>query len=168
MNINNLKDLYQHMQWADATVWASLIANSDAENDSKLRDYFYHLHMVQYVFLRTWRGEPRETPYPTFDNSKALMLWGRDFYNQLFSYLDTLSDDQIYQPLLLPWATMVEKRLGVAPKNTVLLDTMLQVALHSQYHRGQINTRLREIGAEPPLVDYIAWVWLGRPSTSWG
>ena len=41
---------------------------------------------------------------------------------------------------------------------------MLQVALHSMYHRGQINARLRDFGGNPPLVDFIAWVWLGRPA----
>jgi hypothetical protein len=25
-----------------------------------------------------------------------------------------------------------------------------------RHHRGQINTRLRELGNEPPLVDFIA------------
>lgn len=49
----------------------------------------------------------------------------------------------------------------------MLGETMIQVAMHSQYHRGQINTRLRELGAEPPLVDYIAWIWFGRPDAAW-
>jgi len=44
---------------------------------------------------------------------------------------------------------------------------MLQVPLHSQYHRGQINARLRAVGGEPPRVDYIVWVWLGRPGAHW-
>jgi uncharacterized damage-inducible protein DinB len=44
---------------------------------------------------------------------------------------------------------------------------MLQVASHSTYHRGQINTRFRELGGEPAIVDLIAWVWLGKPKASW-
>jgi len=34
-------------------------------------------------------------------------------------------------------------------------------------HRGQVAARLREIGGEPPLVDFIAWVRLGRPEPVW-
>ena len=62
---------------------------------------------------------------------------------------------------------MVAEMLGHAPEVTTIGDTALQVALHGTYHRGQINARLREIGGEPPLVDYIAWIWLGRPAAAW-
>jgi uncharacterized damage-inducible protein DinB len=40
--------------------------------------------------------------------------------------------------------------------------------MHSGYHRGQVARRLREHGAEPPLGDFIAWVWMGRPEADWG
>jgi uncharacterized damage-inducible protein DinB len=46
-------------------------------------------------------------------------------------------------------------------------QTATQLALHSSHHRGQINTRLRDAGAEPPLVDFIAWVWWGQPAAAW-
>jgi hypothetical protein len=26
-----------------------------------------------------------------------------------------------------------------------------------------VNARLREMGGELPLVDFIAWVWFGKP-----
>jgi uncharacterized damage-inducible protein DinB len=39
--------------------------------------------------------------------------------------------------------------------------------MHSTYHRGQVNARLRELGIEPPLTDYIAWIWFGRPEAEW-
>ena len=60
-----------------------------------------------------------------------------------------------------------EQRLGRKPSGTTVGETGLQVALHSTYHRGQVTARLREVGGEPPLVDYIAWVWLGRPAAEW-
>ena len=95
------------------------------------------------------------------------MLWGRSYYSEAVAYLATLNDDQLSRPMPVPWATMVEKRLGRAPETTTIGETALQVALHSTYHRGQVNARLREAGGEPPLVDYIAWVWLGRPAPVW-
>ncbi|MBI4472433.1 MAG: DinB family protein [Acidobacteria bacterium] len=167
MNLNALKDLYQHMEWADATVWTAVLASGSAQSDQKLRDYFYHLHLVQRAFLRVWRNEPRETPYPTFNDATSLMSWGRSYYIEAVAHLENLTDDQIADAMPLPWAAMVEQRLGRAPETTSVGETALQVALHSQYHRGQINARLREVGGEPPLVDYIAWVWLGRPAPKW-
>jgi uncharacterized damage-inducible protein DinB len=167
INTTTLSDLYHHMEWADAAVWSSVLACPGARTDKKLQDYLYHLHLVQRAFLRVWRGEPRETPYPTFSDAPGLMQWGHSYYSEAFAHLAALSDDQISRPMPVPWAAMVEKRLGRAPETTTIGETALQVTLHSLYHRGQVNARLREVGGEPPLVDYIAWVWLGRPAPVW-
>jgi len=64
----------------------------------------------------------------------------------------------------IPWAKRYAKEEAAA---ATLGDTLLQVPMHSTYHRGQVNARIRELGGEPPLVDYIVWVWLGRPAAEW-
>ena len=155
------------MEWADAAVWASVLASPQASSDPKLFKYLYHLHVVQRAFLRVWRGEPREAPYPTFSEAEALMQWGRSYYAEATDHLAMLSDGAFMQPMPVPWSAMIEKRLGRVPETTTIGETALQVVLHSMYHRGQVNARLREVGGEPPLVDYIAWVWLGRPAAAW-
>ena len=38
------------------------------------------------------------------------------------------------------------------------LEILQHVLFHGQYHRGQINSRLREIGIEPVSMDYILWL----------
>ena len=38
----------------------------------------------------------------------------------------------------------------------------------SGYHRGQVARRLRELGVEPPLTDFIAWAPMDRPAAEWG
>jgi hypothetical protein len=48
-----------------------------------------------------------------------------------------------------------------------LTDTPVQLPSHSTYHCGQVNARLRELGGDPPLVNYIAWVWFGPPEPIW-
>lgn len=166
-NLNALNDLYRHMEWADAAVWNAALASEGGRADEKLRAYLYHLHLVQRAFLRTWRGEPREAPYPTFDDAPSLMLWGSTYYGEALAHLGTLSDEKLAEPMPVPWASMVERRLGRPPETTTVGETALQVALHTTYHRGQINARLRELGVEPPLVDYIAWLWQGRPAPAW-
>lgn len=167
MSVNALAELYRHMEWADASVWAAVLASEGGRSDPKLRDYFYHLHVVQRAFLRTWRGEARGEPYPTFDDATSLMLWGRTYYGEALDRLGRMSEERLSEPMPLEWASMVERALGRSPDVTTVGDTVLQVALHSMYHRGQINARLREVGGEPPPVDYIAWVWMGRPAPSW-
>lgn len=167
INLSTLSDLYHHMEWADAAMWKAIRACENAQTDEKLRDYLYHLHVVQRAFLRVWHGVPRDTPFPTFDNLSSLRNWGHSYYKEAFAYLDSVSDEQIAAPLPLPWADMVEKQIGRAPASSTLGETMLQVTLHSLYHRGQVHARLKAIGGNPPLVDFIAWVWLGRPAADW-
>ena len=167
MNIADLRDLYRHMEWADASVWRAVCASDSALDDQKLRDWFYHLHLVQRAFLRAWRGEPADAAYPTFADAKSVRAWGHSYYEEIFSYLQGLSDEDISQTLKLPWAELVMKQIGRVPAPITIAETMLQVPLHSLYHRGQINARLREVGGEPPTVDYIVWIWLEKPSANW-
>ena len=167
MNIKALADLYRHMEWADAAVWTSVLASEGASGDAKLREYLLHLHVVQRAFLRTWRGEAREAPYPEFEDAPSLMRWARTYYGEAHAHLGGLGDGQLAEPMPVAWASMVERRLGRPPETTTVGETVLQVALHSTYHRGQINARLRQLGGEPPLTDYIAWVWMGRPAPGW-
>ncbi len=51
--------------------------------------------------------------------------------------------------------------------NPSLGQTLLQVTAHSSYHRGQVNVRLRELGVDPPMTDFIVWVWGRKPSPAW-
>ena len=167
MNLADLNELYRHMEWADASVWRAALMSPEARADQKLRELFYHLHLVQWAFLRAWRGEPRDLPYPTFDDAESLIAWAQFYYPEIFAHFHTLTDEVIQRPAQLPWTDIVERELGRAPEKISLAEMMLQVPLHSQYHRGQINARLRETGGEPPRVDYIVWAWIGKPKADW-
>lgn len=167
MNVDALVELYRHMEWADAAVWKAVLASDAGRADAEVQRLFHHLHVVQRAFLRAWRGEPRAAPYPTFEEAEPLMQWGRSYYPEAFAYLGAVADARLADPMPLPWANAMARQLGHAPAATTLGETMLQVTLHSLYHRGQINARLRQAGGEPPLVDYIAWLWSGRPAPAW-
>ncbi|HJZ82531.1 MAG TPA: hypothetical protein VKD91_19360 [Pyrinomonadaceae bacterium] len=165
--MSDLKDLYGHMEWADALVWRAVLASPSAVNDEKLRGYFYHLHLVQHAWLRAWQSEAPEMSFPQFDDARAVLLWGRSYYEEVSGHWERLTEARSAETMRLPWADIVEKELGTKPEPISVGETMLQIPLHSQYHRGQINARLRAVGGEPARVDYIVWVWLGRPTADW-
>ena len=167
MQLENLKEFYKHMEWADASVWRAVFASETACRDAKLRGLFHHLHLVQHAFLRAWRGEGANPSFPTFEELPPLRAWGRSYYREIFSHLAELTDAQILKPAELPWEKIVEQQIGQKPARISVRDTVLQVPLHSLYHRGQINMRLREVGGEPPTVDFIVWEWLGKPPANW-
>jgi uncharacterized damage-inducible protein DinB len=49
----------------------------------------------------------------------------------------------------------------------MLGDTLVQLPLHSQYHRGQNALRLRALGAKVPGTDDSLWTRIGRPEADW-
>jgi uncharacterized damage-inducible protein DinB len=168
ITIEFLRDLYAHMEWADARVWAA--APSATPPDDVLRNTLLHIHIVQRAFLYVWTNRPfmDAVRKPEDFNSLAeIRAWGQPYYAEARAFLETLDNGRLKEPIAMPWAAQVAKVIGREPATTLLGDTCFQAANHTTHHRGQVNSRLRIVGAEPPPVDYIFWVWLGRPAPEW-
>ena len=46
-------------------------------------------------------------------------------------------------------------------------QALVQLAMHSQHHRGQCMTRLKDFGGEPKNVAWIIWLWKQKPAARW-
>lgn len=165
--LDAVRPLFDHMQWADATVWRAAGECAAAADDKVLHDRLYHIHATQHAFLQAWRGEEMVFRGPEdFPGLDAVRELGRAFYAVAPAYVASLSGEDVEREMVLPWSTYFAKRAGFTAHPSTLGETLLQLPSHSTYHRGQVNIRLRELGATPPLVDFIAWVWAGKPSQS--
>ena len=165
--IRIIRDLFEHMAWADAEVWRAVLASPPAAADPGLDDRLRHIHMVQRAFLGAWKGAFVDPRGVAFEDLLALARWGREYHAEAAVYLDGLDAAALDEPFALPWARMMSELLKRELETPTLGETLLQVASHSTYHRGQVNADLRRLGGEPPLVDFIAWVWLGKPGPEW-
>ncbi|HEX8456213.1 MAG TPA: DinB family protein [Pyrinomonadaceae bacterium] len=166
-DIDGLRELSQHMQWADALVWTAALSSSEAADDLALRGKLFHMQMVQRAFLSVWNAGTFTPPPSEPPRLHATLKSARDYYADLAAFFSAPGADDLERPVALPWAGGFARRLGLEPATPTLAETILQVVMHSTYHRGQVNTRLRELGIEPPLTDYIAWIWFGRPEAQW-
>jgi uncharacterized damage-inducible protein DinB len=168
MTIEMLLDLFDHMQWADARVWEVTLQHDAARTDAVLRNTLLHLHGVQRGFLDAWTNQPFvfriNYDDTTLEREFAAV---QSFYTPAREFIASVNAERLASPLIVPWTKWVEQAIGRPPAVTSLGETIVQVCMHSHHHRAQANTRLRTLGAEPPLVDYIAWLWLGRPQPSW-
>lgn len=165
---NSLNELFEHMMWADIVVWKAVLTFPKAEKDPKLHELFHHIHLTHHAFGGLWIGEKFEYRKPeNFKNLTEILEWGREGYDKFMTYLASNPDLDLTKDVTVPWAKMFEQKLGKTIGPTTLGETMLQLTLHTTYHRGQINARLRSLGAEPPMVDFIAWLWMGRPKEEW-
>ena len=167
MNLEDLKGLFAHMEWADAQVWTAALSNAEACEDRALRAKFLHTHRVQRAFLCVWRNVEVVGPPADLPDLRETLANARSVYEDLARFLDALDEGELSRTAVMPWAGGFAERLGREPTETTLAETMTQVVMHSTYHRGQVNTRLRELGVEPALTDYIAWLWFGKPEPAW-
>jgi len=87
-------------------------------------------------------------------------MYARDHHDRLAPALAATSDERLAVSIAIPWFTDPPLSLTVA-------EALTQAAMHTHYHRGQNATRLRELGGEPPMTDYIYWLWKGRPEPIW-
>jgi uncharacterized damage-inducible protein DinB len=160
-----IRELFLHMEWADGEVWSAVLACEAARDDVVLRGLLLHLHVVQRAFVAVWKKEPVAFPDPAhFPSIADLHAWTTSYYAGANAFLEGVEEAALDRQVVMPWAEQLAARLGRMPEAPTLCETMLQVTSHSTYHRGQINARLRSVGGEPPLVDYIAWIWFGRPA----
>lgn len=167
-SLSLLKELFNHMHWADATVWNTVQTIPDSETDENLKQVLHHLHVVQYAFYYIWLGLPLDFPEESeFKNLQELASWASEYPEKIQTYLRDLKVADMDRVIEVPWAKSLKELIGREPSRTTLAETMLQVIAHSSHHRGQICTRIRALNGEPPLVDFIAWVWLDKPSAVW-
>ena len=168
LSLGSLGQLFRHMEWADAMVWTAVLATDPGGPDSRLREDLFHVHATQRAFLSVWLDEPVDYGNASeFETLPALRTWAREFYPSAESFRAQVIEADLVKPVSVPWTHYFSERIGREAAVPMLADTLYQVVAHTTYHRGQVNRRIRELGGEPPLVDYIAWIWSGKPEPEW-
>jgi uncharacterized damage-inducible protein DinB len=154
----SLKQLYEHLRWADAGVHASL---TEAVNPPPhTLDLFAHVIAAEHVWVSRIRGQkPEVEVWPKLSLAQCLELATRnaDEYAALVESLDEIG---------LDGAVTYRNSAGLEFTSS-LRDILLHVALHGAYHRGQIAAAVRAGGDTPASTDYIAFV-RGTPAARRG
>jgi uncharacterized damage-inducible protein DinB len=162
-----IQELTEHMEWADGVVFSAILGNTLAEEDELLLKRLRHIHLVQKAFFDVWQNKPIN-PHATDSMSIAeLAAFAKSLHREIQEFQNSLALDDLDRVIFLPWAGQVSSSLGFEVANPTLGQALLQVTAHSSYHRGQVNTRLRELGIDPPMTDFIAWVWARKPASPW-
>lgn len=154
MNAELLLDLARHQAWADAAHWKALRENAALLEDAEIRKRLNHIMTALKMLTTLARGE---TPDPagmkeldSIDDLEAAM---RQADADLAA---ALGSADLEKTIALPRGP---KGPFEAPAGVLLL----QALTHSQHHRGQNAARMRQLGATPPMTDFVVWYALGRP-----
>ncbi|HYE84991.1 MAG TPA: DinB family protein [Vicinamibacterales bacterium] len=166
MNRHQFSEYLQQMEWADALTWRA--ARPLPQTDERLRYLFHHIHVVQHVYLQAWRGDPfAPTELSSYTDLASIEAWARSFHATAREFAATVDESRFDQPVAFPWAAMITEQFGAGVTPATFAESAFQVFTHTIYHRGQIAMRVRELGGVPPTVDYLVWVWSGKPAAQW-
>lgn len=153
-------DLFRHMGWADALVWRSVLERPSAVSDHIIRERLHHIHLCQRAWLRIWNDESVDAHAGESLGLTGLSSWAREYHSDAARYLARIQESHLEVQIAVPG-------IDNESRQPSLWETFLQVTAHSTYHRGQVSSRLREMGGEPPQTDFIRWVVLGKPEAEW-
>jgi len=154
MNAEALLDLARHQTWADAAHWKALRENTKLLEDAEIRTRLNHMVMAVKMLTMLARGEtPDAAVKKEIDSVDELEAAMGKAHADLAAMLGTVDLEKM---IALPRGP---KGPFEAPAGVLLL----QAITHSQHHRGQNASRMRQLGATPPMTDYVIWYALGRP-----
>jgi uncharacterized damage-inducible protein DinB len=159
MTKKDFQILYDYNRWANACVLeaaAKLTAEQftrDLANSFRsVRDTLVHIMSVEWIWLRRWKGtSPKSFHDPSdFPNVEALLANWAEIETEQMDFVNSMSDESL--------GKMVAYVNTKGETWTYPLWQMLQhLVNHSTYHRGQITTMLRQLGAEPATTDFLVY-----------
>jgi len=149
----------------DYTVWADgklLDATSKVNPEQwtrdmgsslkSLRDTVVHIASAQWIWVSRWKGESPKSmwagaDYPT--HASVLERWG-PLRSELAAFVAVQTEESLRKPLSY-------RSLKGDPFTYPLGHLMLHLSNHSTYHRGQVTTLLRQLGAPPVSTDLVLY-----------
>src|ERR1022692_4003187 len=165
MNADVLLEMARHQAWADAAHWRILRENATLLEDEEIRTRLNHMSMALKMLSSLARGETPDVAgmkeVDSIDDLEASMgKTHRDLEASMGKthrdLVATLESTDLDKMIALPRGP---KGPFEAPAGVLLL----QALTHSQHHRGQNASRMRQLGATPPMTDFVIWYALGRP-----
>lgn len=170
MDLNHIRELYKYNRWANQRM-LSATAKVDAEkftramgnSFSSVRDTLAHILAGEWIWLERWQGR-----FPTallnaedFPSVQSVASRWETVQRDYVRFIDALTPQRLEEDLA--YLNRSGQRFSYP-----LWQQMVHVVNHSTYHRGQITTLLRQLGAEPAVTDFLAYYDEKGPSTVTG
>ncbi|MBI1872743.1 MAG: DinB family protein [Acidobacteria bacterium] len=159
MHLQRILELYRYNTWANGRVLdaASRLSSEALLKDlgssfPSVRDTLVHISGAEWVWLQRWRGSsPKALPsawdFPTLDAVKTRWI---EIERDQAAYLRTLTEEALDTEI--PYINFKGQ-----PFKYPLWQQLSHVVNHSTYHRGQVTTMVRQLGAEPVSTDLLRY-----------
>jgi uncharacterized damage-inducible protein DinB len=154
-----LQKLIRHKGYANAALLKVIRGHETATQDTELRKLLHHIVVANRYWVRLILGLPfaieEEARMP--GSLTVLAALYQETHEQEMAWLAQVAESELARVLETPF---------IPDFSCSVAEALMQVCLHSQGHRAQCATRLRELGATPPALDFILWL-KDRPAPDW-
>lgn len=159
MTLDHIETLYAYDRWANARMLEVMrelppdqLTRPLVSSFPSILATFGHLVGAEWVWLQRWRGiSPSNFPeWVTSPQLEDLAVTLAQVEAGREQFLADLAEGDLD-------ATLDYHLLSGKAQSNRLVDLLLHVVNHSTYHRGQLTTLLRQVGATPPATDYVMY-----------
>lgn len=163
--LETIRWMVGYTRWADARMLDAVEKLTPEQYTRDLgsslksvRDTVVHLVGAQWLYLSRFKGESPKANWSPSDFPRAADVRVR--WEPLMSDLEGFVATQTEASLAGP---LSYRNLKAEPVTLPLGPVLLQVTNHSTYHRGQVTTLIRQLGAQPASSDFILYMMEKRP-----
>jgi uncharacterized damage-inducible protein DinB len=157
IDVPTIRGLYRYNTWANTRVFEA-VSSLSAEAFAKdlvssypsVRDTMLHIVCAEWIWLQRWKGVSPQAVFHVadFPSLDIIRLRWSEVDHERRGFIDTLTDERLL-------AVVRYVNLKGETWQYSLWRQMYHVVNHSTYHRGQLTTMLRQLGARPVSTDLL-------------
>ena len=159
MDVASIQELYRYNQWANGRAFeaASRLTLEEftrhlGNSYPSVRDTLTHIVWAEWIWLQRWKGT---SPRHRFDAAEfpdvyALNTRWVELETEQRPFIESVTAERL-------GAVMEYVNLQGQTWRYRLWRQMYHVVNHSNYHRGQLTTMLRQLGRVPVSTDFLVF-----------
>ena len=159
MNLAYLQTLLDYHYWARDIVLDAVTVlprekfTETVESSFKsLRDTVAHMYAADFVWYARWMGRAPQglIAYDQFPDPTSIRTAWKDLEMEVRQFVTNRGEAGVTE--LFDYTL-----LSGAPDTAPFWQMLVHVVNHGSYHRGQLASKLKRLGAEPAGTDLVVW-----------
>lgn len=159
MDLERIKALYDFNRWANGRVLeaAEKLSSEQFTKDLRnsfpsIRDTLVHIMGAEWIWLERWKGNSPKALLAALEFPTVLFIRNRwpEIEQEQRKFIAGATEESLKK-------VIAYTNLKGVPYQYPLWQMLQHLVNHSTYHRGQITTMLRQLGAEPVATDFLVY-----------
>ncbi|MEH7111672.1 DinB family protein [Neobacillus niacini] len=146
--LETIHSMFKHLHWANQRILETLQNGEENKQANTLFSHILHAENVWYTRLKG--ADSSHLPIWAEVSLESCVEMINKNHHNYGEFLARISNTNLDHLVLYKNSKGTEFHHSIR-------DILTHVALHGQYHRGQINQKLRAVDLEPINVDYITF-----------